>query len=191
MWYTLPGTNVQGRQAEIIPRTKGGIPCPKLVLYRFLQVKHGFNAQFGEKALEWSEMSLLGKVVNAGTSKGLISDMYVHIGKIETGGGVDLPSKNKWQEDIRNITEEPHIDIGAQCVTVALADSISVIFGTQIILYPFKYVFVWKETRCQMPKMWQYKGRSYTHGLQVPKAIKILKWDHQHNKLSLWNISRC
>lgn len=49
---------------------------PNKSFYRHLQVRHALDAQFREEVPEWSEMSSLRKVVNARTSKELISDMY-------------------------------------------------------------------------------------------------------------------
>lgn len=82
-------------------------------------------------ALQWSEMPSLRKVVNARTSKGLISGMYGCISKVELGGGCRTPYRGKWEEDFGQITEEQlNIGNGTYGLIISLTDYIPSIFGT-------------------------------------------------------------
>lgn len=80
------------------------IYIPNKSFFRYLQIRHALGEQFRERTLEWSKISLLQKVINATTSKGLISSLYPHIykGSLE---GIEAPSsRRRWEQDVGTIT---------------------------------------------------------------------------------------
>lgn len=92
-----------------------------------MQVGHALDAQFREKEPDWSEIPSLRKLVNARTSKGLISDMYGCINKMEREGEVEPKNRIKWERDVGPIME--------QQLTFVLA------LGPRVSLSPSQIVF--------------------------------------------------
>lgn len=71
-----------------------GIPSQSS--FKYLQVRHALKTQFKERLVEWSEVNILQKIINADTSKGLISFIYDSICDKVIRGNEELPCRRGW-----------------------------------------------------------------------------------------------
>lgn len=79
---------------------------PNRSFYRYLQIRHALDAQFSGKEPEWCEKPSLRKLVNASTSKGLVSDMYRSLNMMGQEGLVEHKNRIKWEGDVEPISDE-------------------------------------------------------------------------------------
>lgn len=74
--------------------------------YRYLQIRHALKAQFGGKAPVWCEMSSLRKLINAASTKGLISDIYGSLNVSAQEGMAENKNRIKWEADVGPLSDD-------------------------------------------------------------------------------------
>lgn len=77
---------------------------PKQIFYRYLQMRHALNAQFKTQPLVWSNVPLLQKVIKSDNAKGHISEIYTQLSSKSIVRSEHLKCREKWEEDIGEIT---------------------------------------------------------------------------------------
>ena len=79
---------------------------PQHSFFTYLQVGHALEAQFRTQTLVWNETPLFQNLVKVGPTKGPISEIYRQIiKKINTGSNL-LKVRERWEEDIGEISQE-------------------------------------------------------------------------------------
>lgn len=78
---------------------------PNRSFYRYLQIRHALEAQFSGKEPVWCEMFCLRKLVNASSTKGLISDLYGRLNATGQEGTVENKNRIKWEGDVGPLSD--------------------------------------------------------------------------------------
>lgn len=74
-------------------------------LKKVLDLKREF-VPFRTQALEWNKIPLFQNILQAGTTKGLIFELYGHLCKEITTGSDSHKDKERWKEDLGEISQE-------------------------------------------------------------------------------------
>lgn len=76
----------------------------KKSFYKYLQIRHALQVQFKTQVIEWSKIPTLQKIINLGTTKGLISEIYSQLGSRNMSGAGSSKSRAGWERDVGEIT---------------------------------------------------------------------------------------
>lgn len=79
---------------------------PNQSFFKYLQVRDALGTQFKERPVEWSEVTILRKIVYTNTSKGVISFIYDSICDRVIKGNEELPCRRGWEKHLGDITNE-------------------------------------------------------------------------------------
>lgn len=96
----------EGRMLKTFTTLREEYDIPKHTFYKYLQIRHALNAQFGEQGPVWCNTNIYQRIFNPSRIGGFISEIYPYI----CGRSIERPellkSRGKWEEDLGTISNE-------------------------------------------------------------------------------------